>query len=98
METLPTNHHLHDKIVNELLEHKTLSSLIWLINMGRELEFSFGGQSGFISQSGSDRYVSLCFNGEKQSFDSMEQLLEYAVLDGNRLMDVWNSVQLDFLF
>ena len=89
---------LHDRIARELLECKSLAALIWLIERGRELEFSADGVPCFISRSGSDQHVSLWVDGNQQAFDSMELLTQKAVIGQNRLADSWDSVQIDTLF
>ncbi len=89
---------LHERIVWELLEHKYFAALIWLIECGRELEFSVDGVPCFISRSGSDRYVSLWADGNQQAFDSVELLIENAVIGQDRLMDIWDGLQIDTLY
>lgn len=90
---------LHDKIVSELFTGKSAAAFIWLIRNGRELEFSYQGHAGFISKSGSGKYVSLWIGKQEQSFASAEQLLENAVLiDGTPILDAWNRLQLSFLY
>ena len=54
---------LYEQIERELLDEKSLAALIWLIDRGRELEFSANGVACFISRSGSARYVSLWVDG-----------------------------------
>lgn len=53
---------LHDIIAYELLEKKSLSALIYLIDRGREVEFELNKKTYFISCSGSNKYVSLWNN------------------------------------
>lgn len=89
---------LHERIVRELLKQKSFAALIWLIEHGRELEFSVDGVPCFISRSGSDQHVSLWVDGNQQAFDSMEQLIENAVIGQNRLLDIWDSIQISTLF
>lgn len=89
---------LHERIVRELLECKSLAALIWLNECGRELEFSVDSVPCFISRSGSERRVSLWVDGNQQAFDSIEQLIEKAVIGQNRLLDIWDSVQINTLF
>ena len=89
---------LHDRIVRELLEHKSFAALIWLIERGRELEFSVDGVPCFISRSGSEKVVSLWVDGKQQAFDSIEQLIENAVIGQNRLLDICNTIQISTLF
>lgn len=89
---------LHDRIVRELLEQKSFAALIWLIEHGRELEFSVDGVPCFISRSGSDQHVSLRVDGNQQAFDSMEQLIETASIGQNSFMTLWNNIQITTLF
>ena len=89
---------LHDRIVRELLEQKSFAALIWLIEHGRELEFSVDGVPCFISRSGSDQHVSLRVDGNQQAFDSMEQLIETASIGQNSFMTLWNNIQINTLF
>ncbi len=56
---LPQN--MYDGVINELFQHHSLAALIFLINNGRELEFSINDQKYFISHSGSSKVVSLWY-------------------------------------
>ncbi|MBQ4044034.1 MAG: hypothetical protein IJD06_08575 [Clostridia bacterium] len=96
--TLPAGAHLHDRIAGELLQTKSLAAMIWLIDAGRELEFTVNNRTYFLSRSGSQKYVSLWQAEAEQSFDSMEQLLAHAILDGKSFLDRWDSAQLKTLF
>ena len=89
---------LHERIVRELLKQKSFAALIWLIEHGRELEFSVDGVPCFISRSGSDQHVSLWVDGNQQAFDSMEQLIETASIGQNSFMTLWNNIQITTLF
>lgn len=89
---------LHERIVRELLEQKSFAALIWLIEHGRELEFSVDGVPCFISRSDSDQHVSLWVDGNQQAFDSMEQLIENAVIGQNSFMTLWDNIQISTLF
>ena len=40
---------IHDLIVNELFNKKSIAALIFLIDCGRELEFKMNGKEYFIS-------------------------------------------------
>ena len=50
---------LHDLIVKEFEQTKSLSALIYLIEHGREIEFLFEGRKYFLSHSNSQKKVSL---------------------------------------
>ena len=55
---------LHDLIVKEFEQTKSLSALIYLIEHGREIEFLFEGRKYFLSHSNSQKKVSLWSNKE----------------------------------
>lgn len=95
--TLPTNIDDHDHRTEELFSNHSLEALVWLIDAGRELEFTFHGAECFISRSGSAQYVSLWCRHSVQSFPNMESLLHDAVLDGVPFLDAWDYTQLDYL-
>lgn len=42
---------LHDRIVKELDRTKSLAALIWLVQQGREVEFTVEGKGYFFSRS-----------------------------------------------
>lgn len=89
---------LHEIIENELLEQKSLSALIWLINNGREFEFKHKDTSCFITRDLSLKFVSLWVDKKEQSFDSMEELLRSANINGIPFIKAWEDIQISFLF
>lgn len=89
---------MHDLIVQELENTKSLAALIFLIERGRELEFSYNGGGYFISRSRAQRFVSLWDRQNEQSFDSVEELIENAVIGNQSLMSVWKDVNIETLF
>ena len=89
---------LHDRIVKELLKDHSLAALIYLIEKGRELEFSLGGATYFLSRHGAQKQFSLWSGDQEQSFDSLEELLENATLAGNSFLAAWPEVQIETLF
>lgn len=90
---------LHDLIVEEFEQTKSLSALIYLIEHGREIEFSFEGRRYFLSRSNSQKRVSLWSNQEEQSFDNIEQLIETAMIFNDAvLLDVLPQIQVETIF
>lgn len=90
---------LHDLIVKEFEQTKSLSALIYLIEHGREIEFSFEGRRYFLSRSNSQKRVSLWNNQEEQSFDNIEQLIEKAMIFNDVvLLDVLLQIQVETIF
>lgn len=89
---------LHDMIAAELCNKKSISALIWLIMQGCELEASYQKRTFFISCDNSTKQVSIWINKQEQAFSSMEKLVEYAEINGNKIMDIWNDIQISTLF
>ncbi|MBQ8057878.1 MAG: hypothetical protein IJ275_06055 [Ruminococcus sp.] len=88
---------VHDLIVAELFETKSLAALIFLIDCGRELEFKVDGKEYFISCSNAEKYVSLWTNQNEQSFDSVYELIENATIDNTGFLVAWSHAELMFL-
>ncbi len=82
---------LHDIIVEELTEKKSLASLIYLICHGRELEFEIEGKEYFISCDKSKKYVSLWNNQNEQSFNSVDELIENATIEKSSFFSLWEK-------
>ena len=90
--------HLHDLIVSEFEQTKSLAALIYLIDRGRELEFSFSGTVYFLSRYKSQKYVSLWDNQNEQSFNSTEELIENAIVSNSTLLSVLPEIQIETIF
>lgn len=89
---------LHDIIVGELFDKKSLAALIFLIDAGRELEFVYENHKYFISRNKAKKYVSIWNDDKEQSFGSVYELIEKAVLQEKQFLNVWNEIKLDTLF
>ena len=89
---------LYERIEHELLQQKSLAALIYLLDKGRELECELKGETYFITKSNSPKYVSLWHNGIEQSFNSIEELLENAVLDEEKFLTLWDKMNIVTLF
>lgn len=89
---------LHDRIAEELDRTKSLAALIWLVQRGREVEFTVEGKGWFLSRSRAERYVSLWDNQTEQSFDSVEELLENAAISGTPLLTAWKDARIETIF
>lgn len=89
---------LHDRIAEELDQTKSLAALIWLVERGRELEFSVEGKGYFLSRSKAEQYVSLWDSKTEQSFDTVEQLLENAAISGRPFLDAWKDAKIETIF
>ena len=89
---------IHDLIVNELFENKSLSALIFLIDCGRELEFKVNGKEYFISCDNSKKYVSLWAQKNEQSFVSVLELIENATIENECFLTAWEQAELEYLY
>ena len=89
---------LHDRIAEELDRTKSLAALIWLVQRGREVEFTVEGKSYFLSRSRAERFVSLCDSQTEQSFDNVEELLENAAISGTPLLTAWKDARIETIF
>jgi len=93
-----TSENVHDNLTNELFQYHSLAALIYLINIGRELEFSYKDIKCFISKSGSTKTVSLWISEDEQAFDSIEALIENAVICNQVLIRIFHNTTLETLF
>ncbi len=89
---------LHDIIVEELIEKKSLAALIYLICHGRELECEIEGKEYFISCDKSEKYVSLWNNQNEQSFYSVDELIENATIGNSSFLSIWEKSTIKTLF
>ncbi|MBD5462162.1 MAG: hypothetical protein HDR24_03750 [Lachnospiraceae bacterium] len=89
---------VHDLIVEEFEHTKSLSALVYLIERGRELEFSIHGKGYFISRSKSQKYVSLWDNQSEQSFNTVEELIESAIVADSILLSVLSEIKIETIF
>lgn len=89
---------LYDSIIHELEIKKSLAALIYLIERGRELEFTVNGMEYFLSRDHATKYVSLWNKHNEQSFDSIEELIENAIIEDRTFISVWNTVKIETLF
>ena len=89
---------IHDLIVDELFSNKSIAAFIYLINMGREIEISYNDTSAFISKDGSAKQCSVWIDENEQAFDCMEELLQSALIQNQKLVDVWKQIEIKTLF
>ena len=89
---------LHDRIVAELEETRSLAALIWLVDRGREVEFSAEGKGYVLSRSKAGKYVSLWDSKTEQSFGSVEELLERAKVSGRPFLAAWKDARIETIF
>lgn len=89
---------LHDVIVDELLTKRSLAALIFLINAGRELEFSYKSRDYFISRDRSEKAVSLWEGEQQYSFESVEELIADSKLGGVPFVEAWDEIAFNTLF
>lgn len=89
---------IHDLIVDELFENKSIAAFIYLINIGREVEINYNDTSAFISKDGSAKQCSVWIDENEQPFECIEKLLENALIKKQKLVDVWKQIEFKTLF
>ena len=89
---------LKDILDDELMLRKSLGALIYLIDLGHELEFSVDKEFYFLSHHQTSKAVSLWNNGKEQSFNSITELLENALIDGQSFLSMWEKAKMESLF
>ena len=89
---------LHEKMVKELYDNKSLNAFIYLLEHGRELEFEYNNKECFISRDNSKRFVSVWINKKEQAFNTIEDLIKKAKIDGVFFEDVWKVIKLGILY
>lgn len=89
---------VHDMIANELLMNKSLATLIWLIDKGRELEFLIDNCKCFITKDNAKKDVSLWVNNKEQSFSSVEELIQESTISNEPFLLSWNKAIIETLF
>ena len=89
---------LHDKYEQDFFENRTISSLKYLIENGRELEFTINNHSCFISKYGSKQEFSLWIENKEQSFYSFDNLVEQAKIDGILFSKLISEIEIITLF
>jgi|GEM_PF-541574 len=89
---------LHQYLQDELLNKKSLGALIWLLDCGRELEFSYNGSLGFISCSETKKAISLWLDKKEYAFDSVSSLLEAKCFADKCLLEIWDAIEIETLF
>ena len=52
----------------------------------------------FIAFSASKNKASIWIDKEEYKFDSVENLLQSAQIDGYRLIDIWNNIEFEYLY
>ena len=89
---------LHQYLQDELCNNKSLGALIYLIGKGREFEFSYKGNLCFISQSETQKEVSLWIDKTEYAFDNIDNLAESKIFDNKSLLEIWNDIEIETLF
>ena len=89
---------LHEYLANELCNNKSLGALTYLLEKGREFEFSYKGTLCFISRSETQKEVSIWVDKQEYAFDNIDDLAESKIFDNKTLLDIWNEIEVETLF
>lgn len=89
---------IHDKMVNELFDNKSLKALEYLIDQGRELQFKYNDITCFISKDNSKSYVSAWVEKDEKAFGSIQDLIENMKIGNIPFEVIWRESELNVLF
>ena len=88
---------LYDTIVSELWEKHSLSSLIFLLDRGRELNFLYSGEKCGIFRHEKKWILSGKSIGN-QEFETALDLISYSNFNGKEFFEVWEDIEIKVLF
>jgi len=89
---------VHDMIICELEQTKSLAALVYAVERGREVEFTANGTGYFLSRHKSQKAFSLWDSRSEQSFDSMEELIGNAEISGRPFLTAWKDAEITTIF
>lgn len=89
---------VHSLIEKELEEQKSLAALVYLLRMGREIEFEYDGEEYFMSCDKAQNYVSLWKKQTEQSFESVEELIENALVGPIAFLSAWEKATIKYIY
>lgn len=68
------------------------------VMMGREIEFTCNGKSYFESHKVNNKWYIECEEDQTiQCFDSAENLLKNALINGIPLNEMWSNIEIDYI-
>ncbi len=91
-------YNLHDYLADELCNNKSLGALTYLLEKGREFEFTHKGVICFISRSETQKEVSIWIDKKEYAFDNIEQLAESKIFEKKTLLEIWDEIEIETLF
>lgn len=94
---MSANYNEHSRAAEALFHHHALDALCYLIEQGRELEFTYQDQAYFLSTSQSTGYVSLWQGKKEDAYSSMDCFLQTALLQDTPFLVAWADVELQYL-
>jgi len=86
--------YLQDDLIND----KSLGALVYLLEKGREFEFTYKGILCFISRSETQREVSVWINKVEYPFDNFDTLAETKIFENKSLLEIWDEIEIETLF
>jgi hypothetical protein len=66
--------------------------------MGREIEFEYDGEEYFMSCDKAKKYVSLWKKQAEQSFESVEELIENALVGAVKFLSAWEEAKIKYIY
>lgn len=76
------------------IKHQFMEAIL----TGREIEFRYGARHYFESHSGGNWYIFCEETKRKQCFNSPQELISCAMLQGRPITELWDMISIDFVF
>jgi len=89
---------LHGYMEDELCDKKSLGALIYLLEKGREFEFSYKENLCFVSRTETKKEISLWVDKKEYAFDNFDELAESKIFENKSLLDIWVDIEVEYLF
>ena len=89
---------LHQYLQDDLMNNKSLGALVYLLEKGREFEFTYKGTLCFISRSETQKEVSVWINKLEYPFDNFDKLAESKIFENKSLLEIWDELEIETLF
>ena len=88
---------LYELLLKEFWEKHSLAALLYLLDGGREINFTYKGYECGIFRD----YGKIYFDGkqiEEQTFSTAFDVLANAKIEGKLFCDIWEDIEIDALF
>lgn len=88
---------LYEMIRTELWDKHSISALVFMLDTGREINFSFKELKGGAFRN-EGKWLLTLENQDTQEFKTSWSLLNSGTIQGKKFFDVWSEIELEVLF